>query len=167
MGFSRQEYWNALPCPPPGDLPGPGIEPGLVRLLHWQGFFTTSVTWEALWLHICIYSKCITYIYMQSGKIYWNEQIYFCTFSLYWIKQNNSRTNPTWKWHQSWPEMPSSLHLAVSPAVGRMVLQDVYAPIPGICEFITLHGKGHFADVIKVTDLERARVSWIVQVGRI
>ena len=27
MGFSRQEYWSVLPCPPPGDLPNPGIEP--------------------------------------------------------------------------------------------------------------------------------------------
>ena len=27
MGFSRQEYWNGLPCTPPGDLPDPGIEP--------------------------------------------------------------------------------------------------------------------------------------------
>ena len=27
MGFSRQEYWSGLPCPPPGDLPNPGIEP--------------------------------------------------------------------------------------------------------------------------------------------
>ena len=27
MGFSRQEHWNGLPCPPPGDLPNPGIEP--------------------------------------------------------------------------------------------------------------------------------------------
>ena len=26
MGFSRQEYWSGLPCPPPGDLPNPGIE---------------------------------------------------------------------------------------------------------------------------------------------
>ena len=26
-GFSRLEYWNGLPCPPPGDLPNPGIEP--------------------------------------------------------------------------------------------------------------------------------------------
>ena len=26
-GFSRQEYWSELPCPPPGDLPDPGIEP--------------------------------------------------------------------------------------------------------------------------------------------
>ena len=27
MGFFRQEYWSGLPCPPPGDLPDPGIEP--------------------------------------------------------------------------------------------------------------------------------------------
>ena len=27
MGFSRQEYWNGLPHPPPGHLPGPGVEP--------------------------------------------------------------------------------------------------------------------------------------------
>ena len=27
MGFSRQEYWNGFPCPPPGDLPNPGTEP--------------------------------------------------------------------------------------------------------------------------------------------
>ena len=27
MGFSRQEYWSGFPCPPPGDLPNPGIEP--------------------------------------------------------------------------------------------------------------------------------------------
>ena len=26
MGFSRLEYWNGFPCPPPGDLPDPGIE---------------------------------------------------------------------------------------------------------------------------------------------
>ena len=27
MVFSRQEYWSGLPCPPPEDLPDPGIEP--------------------------------------------------------------------------------------------------------------------------------------------
>ena len=26
-GFSRQEYWSGLPCPPPGNLPNPGIKP--------------------------------------------------------------------------------------------------------------------------------------------
>ena len=27
VGSSRQKYWSGLPCPPPGDLPDPGIEP--------------------------------------------------------------------------------------------------------------------------------------------
>ena len=27
IGFSRQEYWNGLPFPSPGDLPDSGIEP--------------------------------------------------------------------------------------------------------------------------------------------
>ena len=26
MGFSRQEYWSRLPCPPPEDLPNPETE---------------------------------------------------------------------------------------------------------------------------------------------
>ena len=37
MGFSRQEYWNGLPFPFPGDLPDPGIEP-------------MSPTWQAAFL---------------------------------------------------------------------------------------------------------------------
>jgi len=32
MGFSRQEYWNGLPFPSPGDLPNPGIKPGSLAL---------------------------------------------------------------------------------------------------------------------------------------
>ena len=36
MGFSRQEYWSGLPCPPPGHLPDPGTDPCLLSLLHWQ-----------------------------------------------------------------------------------------------------------------------------------
>ena len=27
MGISRQEHWSELLCPPPGDLPDPGIKP--------------------------------------------------------------------------------------------------------------------------------------------
>ena len=48
MGFSRQEYWSGLPCPPPGDLPDPGIEPVPSMSPALAGrFFTTSATWEA------------------------------------------------------------------------------------------------------------------------
>ena len=47
MGFSRQEYWNGLPGPPPGDLPDSGIEPVcLTSPALAAGFFTTSTTWE-------------------------------------------------------------------------------------------------------------------------
>ena len=47
MGFSRQEYWSGLPCPPPGALPDPGIEPtSLMSPALPGGFFTTSATWE-------------------------------------------------------------------------------------------------------------------------
>ena len=48
LGFSRQEYWSGLPCPPPGDLPGLGIEPvSLMSPELADGFFTTSATCEA------------------------------------------------------------------------------------------------------------------------
>ena len=36
IGFSRQEYWSGLPCPPPGDLPNLGIKHMSLSLLHWQ-----------------------------------------------------------------------------------------------------------------------------------
>ena len=47
MGFSRQEYWSGLPCPPPGDLPNPGVEPSSLMSPALAGrFFTTNATWE-------------------------------------------------------------------------------------------------------------------------
>ena len=48
LGFSRQEYWSALPCPPPARLPDPGIElASLTSPALADGFFTTDSTWEA------------------------------------------------------------------------------------------------------------------------
>ena len=42
-GFSRQEYWNGLPCPLPGHLPDPGIErTSLKSSILAGGFFTTE-----------------------------------------------------------------------------------------------------------------------------
>ena len=32
MEFSRQEFWNGLPCPFPKDLPNPGDESGSLAL---------------------------------------------------------------------------------------------------------------------------------------
>ena len=36
MEFPRQETQGGLPCPPPGDLLNPGLEPMSLSLLHWQ-----------------------------------------------------------------------------------------------------------------------------------
>ena len=48
MGFSRQEYWSGLWCPPPGDLPDPGLEPGSLRSPTLGGrVFIISATWKA------------------------------------------------------------------------------------------------------------------------
>ena len=57
LEFSRRESWSGSPCPPPGDLPHPGIEPeSLMCPALAGGFFTTSNTWEALinrWVDRC------------------------------------------------------------------------------------------------------------------
>ena len=47
VGFPRQEYWSGLLCPPPGDLPDPGIKPSCLTSPALAGrFCTTSITWE-------------------------------------------------------------------------------------------------------------------------
>ena len=53
MGFSRQEYWSGLPCPPSGDLPNPRIKPAsLISPALIGRLFTTHASWEVLhWNH--------------------------------------------------------------------------------------------------------------------
>ena len=47
MEVSRQEYWNGLPFPLPGDLPNPGMESTSLESPVLTGrFFTTRTTWE-------------------------------------------------------------------------------------------------------------------------
>ena len=80
MGFSRQEYWSGLLCPPPGDLPDPGIElasltsPALVG-----GFFTTSTTWES-------WSSFLKSSFSLDAHILWTGKTYglSCLWLLKW-----------------------------------------------------------------------------------
>ena len=60
MGFSGQEYWSRLTCPPPGDLPNPGTEPNFPLLAG--GFFTTEPPGKS---HDQGVSRCI----VTSGDI--------------------------------------------------------------------------------------------------
>ena len=60
IGFSKQDYWNGLPFPSPGDLPYPGIEPEFLAspvLAGWflsrerrQSWFWTVINeWVQVW----------------------------------------------------------------------------------------------------------------------
>ena len=57
MGFSRQEYWSGLLCPPPGDFPNPGIKPKPV-------FLVSCIGRQALY-HQCHLGSPSLYIYIH------------------------------------------------------------------------------------------------------
>ena len=60
MGFSGQEYWGGLPCPPPGDLSHPGFEPmSLKSPTLAGGFFTSGATWEGQALWVLLYNPLL------------------------------------------------------------------------------------------------------------
>ena len=58
MGFSRQEYWNWLPFPPPGALPDTGFEPvPPASPALAGGFFTTEPSGKPK-ESACQYRRC-------------------------------------------------------------------------------------------------------------
>ena len=72
MGFSREEYWSGLPCPPPGNLPDSGIEPLSLMSPALAGrFFTTSATWEALELSYDLAIPLLS-IYPEKNTVQWD-----------------------------------------------------------------------------------------------
>ena len=58
MGFSRQEYWSGLLCPPPGDLPNPGIETGSPALhADSENIEVSSEEIESVSVCICVFRE--------------------------------------------------------------------------------------------------------------
>ena len=61
MGSSRQEYWSGLPCPPPGDLPDPGVELAYVIVLSSMekacvsSALINGLEYEVVWLGVGVY----------------------------------------------------------------------------------------------------------------
>ena len=95
IGFSRQEYWSGLPCPPPGDLPHPGIEPvSLMSPALKGGFFTTSATWKSWAVELLITNLmliCIKVLLERTRTVYrrwWNRRV--CAYLLLQELQNHS-----------------------------------------------------------------------------
>ena len=73
MGFSRQEYWSGLPCPPPGDCPDLGIKLESLTSPALAGkFFNTSATWKAHHNTVtCFYSY--SHFMEDVTETYWGE----------------------------------------------------------------------------------------------
>ena len=58
MGCSRQEYCSGFSCPPPGDLPNPGVEPTSLASPTSAGrFFITGATWETHLFLLSLYTQ--------------------------------------------------------------------------------------------------------------
>lgn len=50
--------------------------------------------------------------------------------------------------------------------VGRiMIPKDVCVLIPKACEYVTLHNRNNFADVIKIKGFNMGRLFWAIQMG--
>ena len=107
MGFSRQEYWSGLPCPPPGDLPDPGIEPGSPALQvdslpaelqgKLMGNFDCSQTglkFRDILLIIGIWSRV--------GAVWWDRDFNLCYLRVDSVQFSSiAQSCPTLRLHES------------------------------------------------------------------
>ena len=69
MGFSRQENWNGLPFPSPGDLPHSGIKPVFPASPAMQAHsFTTGPLGKSILIGLFIFlcSSCNSYLYILN-----------------------------------------------------------------------------------------------------
>ena len=69
MGFPRQEYWNGLTFPSPGDLPNPGIETVCLASPELAGGFLpmSHLGSQKRWTHLIIHKS--VYLILHTGKI--------------------------------------------------------------------------------------------------
>ena len=83
MGFSKKEYWNELPGPPPGDLPYSGIKPvSPMSPAFAGGFFTTSATSAVSaiclrsHLRVRLPSLCFQSVHIKKKLKAWNKTLW-------------------------------------------------------------------------------------------
>ena len=70
MRFSRQEYWSVLPCPTPGDLPDPGLEPTSPMVLLLQANSLQLSYLECLLMSFICLKQTFGFLLSLRKKIY-------------------------------------------------------------------------------------------------
>ena len=123
MRFSRQEYWSGLPCPPPGDLPDPGIEPvspaspawlaDSLPLSHWGSPLSTCSDEQFIApdnniLNLIVLSnsvlKCLLTQGQTSVSLLWGSLWYLRGFPCSSVK-NLFAMQETWVWSLDWDDL--------------------------------------------------------------
>ena len=81
--FPKQEYWNGLPFPSPGDLPDPGIKPMSPALVG--KFSTTEPPGKPI--HVCIYIYVCVCVYICVCVYRYNfmRMVYVCIYTIIYI----------------------------------------------------------------------------------
>ena len=75
LGFSRQEYWSGLPCPPPGDLPVPAL-PHCRQILCCLSHQESLNEWVDSSIHWLVLNSLICFSIMGKFKTNRNGQIF-------------------------------------------------------------------------------------------
>ena len=157
MGFSKQEFWSGLPCPPPGDLSHPGIEtaspaaPALqvdsLPLSH-QGnpfmlLFSHSVMSDSLWLHGLQYAR------LPCPSL--SPWVFSCPVS-WWCHATISSSGVPFSHLQSFPASGSFLMSQLFSSGGQSIgvsASESFLPMNiqgwfplGLVDLISLHSKG-------------------------
>ena len=80
MGFSREEYWRELRCPPPGDLPNPGIEtmPPASPALQLNSLLLSHQGSTLGWVYFHKYYIFLTFWPFYHYKMSLTLVIFFC-----------------------------------------------------------------------------------------
>ena len=92
MGYTRQEYWSGLPCPPSGDLPDPGIKLGLMSPELAGGLFNSSTTWQALSIRSQHLNIMLAYYLLFEGGT-WKYSFLQNIEKLFWQIRENGLEN--------------------------------------------------------------------------
>ena len=109
MGFPGQQYWHRLPCPTPGDLPDPGIEPRSPVSHTGRRVLYHCTTWEA---QVLIKERVS---FSRNGSTKWERQRgkRMQKWNVIWLLQQ-AWPSPYRKWIStplliSWPDLHSGL----------------------------------------------------------
>ena len=97
VGFSKQEYWSRLSCPPPQDLPDPGIKPKSLLSPALAGrYFATRTTGKPQ-LTLYLNSKRLKLYLLRPGT----RQQCLCSLLLFNILLEVLASDKSRKWKDS------------------------------------------------------------------